>query len=284
MFVVAGVTGHTGQAAATRLLELGKPVRVIVRNPEQGAAWTARGAEVAVASLDDVATLTAALRSAEGAYLLNPPQYQAASLVEAQCATADAIAAAVKASGVGRVVFLSSVGAERSSGTGPIVTLHHAEAVLTATGVPVTFLRAPYFIENWASVLPLARAQGILPSFLPSDLALVSASARDIGRIGAEALVRPHTGIRLIEIAGPETTSPRMVAEALAARLGRAVNVAEAPLEAVVPTMKSAGMSDSAAEAFRDMYAALIAGHLVHHGPPAEQVKGTTSVADALLG
>ena len=39
MFVVAGVTGHTGRAAAERLLELAKPVRVIVRRAEQGDEW-----------------------------------------------------------------------------------------------------------------------------------------------------------------------------------------------------------------------------------------------------
>jgi NAD(P)H dehydrogenase (quinone) len=53
MFAVAGVTGHTGSAAAEYLLEHGRPVRVIVRQRKQGEPWAAKSAEVAVASLDE---------------------------------------------------------------------------------------------------------------------------------------------------------------------------------------------------------------------------------------
>ena len=113
MFVVAGVTGHTGRAAAERLLELGKPVRVIVRRAEQGDEWRGKGAAVSVASLQDAAATTAALTGAEAAYLLLPPQYQSTRMIEAQAATAEALGQAVKKSGVGRVV--SSRRRERSS-------------------------------------------------------------------------------------------------------------------------------------------------------------------------
>jgi len=284
MFVVAGVTGHTGRAAADRLLELGRPVRVIVRKPEHEHEWRAKGAEVALASLDDVTATTGALRGASGAYLLVPPKYAAARLVEAQKVTADAIAGAVKASGVEHVVFLSSQGAQLESGTGPVVTLHYAEERLKATGVALTILRAPYFFENWAPVLPMVREQGVLPSFLPADLPMISAAARDIGRIGADALLQPHAGVRIVEIEGPAPVTPRDVARALSTRLGREVNVVEAPLDAVVPTFTALGFSEDAASKFREMYEAFLAGRMDPIGPPADRVRGTTPVADALLG
>src|SRR5437016_5265158 len=72
MYVVAGVSGNTGKVVAETLLSQKKPVRVIVRDAAKGAAWKARGAEVAVAELDDVPALTKALAGAEGAYLLLP--------------------------------------------------------------------------------------------------------------------------------------------------------------------------------------------------------------------
>jgi uncharacterized protein YbjT (DUF2867 family) len=193
------------------------------------------GAEVAVASLDDAAATTTALSGASGAYLLLPPKYTADRLVEAQKSTADAIAVAVKASGIGHVVILSSQGAQLESGTGPVVALHYAEERLKATGAALTILRAPYFLENWAPVLPLAREQGILPSFLPADFTMLSAAGRDIGRIGWHALLQPHAGVRVIEIEGPAALTPRDIARALSAGLGREVKVVEAPLEAVVP-------------------------------------------------
>ena len=42
LYAVAGVTGHTGSAAADTLLENGHRVRAIVRSPEKGEAWRAR--------------------------------------------------------------------------------------------------------------------------------------------------------------------------------------------------------------------------------------------------
>src|SRR5207244_527511 len=74
MYAIAGVTGHTGSIAAETLLAQGKPVRVIVRDAAKGAAWAKKGAEVAVASLDDVGALTKALTGVQGAFVLLPPQ------------------------------------------------------------------------------------------------------------------------------------------------------------------------------------------------------------------
>jgi uncharacterized protein YbjT (DUF2867 family) len=269
------------------VLEGGRSLRVIVRKRQQGEPWAEQGAQVAVASLDDATALGGALRGIEAAYLLVPPSYAEPNVLAVQARVADAIAEAVKASGVGRVVFLSSQGAERASGTGPVRALHYAEEQLTRTGVPVTFLRAAYFLENWAAVLPAAREQGVLPTFLPPDLAIPMACTRDIGRIAGEALTRPHAGVRLIEIEGPERVSARRVAQAVSAHLGKPVMPVAAPLEAVVPTFTAFGVSEDAARLFREMYEGLAAGRLAPVGPPAEQARGTTSVDEvigALLG
>jgi len=155
---------------------------------------------------------------------------------------------------------------------------------LKATGLAVTLLRAPYFYENWAPVVQVAREQGVLPSFVPADFSMLSAAARDIGRVGADLLLHPHTGVRIVEIEGPSPLTPRGIALALSARLGKDVKVVEAPLEAVVPTFTSMGMSKDAATSFRDMYEAFIAGRMAPLGPPIERLRGTTSIADALLG
>src|SRR5690348_10908346 len=81
MFVITGATGHTGSVVAQTLLDQGKPVRVVVRDAARGAAWKAKGAEVAVASVDDIEALTRAFRGAEGAYLMVPPEYGSPDLL-----------------------------------------------------------------------------------------------------------------------------------------------------------------------------------------------------------
>ena len=54
MFVVVGATGNTGSAVVETLLNRKQPVRIVVRSPEKAVSWSAKGAEVAVASLEDV--------------------------------------------------------------------------------------------------------------------------------------------------------------------------------------------------------------------------------------
>ena len=79
VYAITGVSGRTGSAAAEALLSGGQQVRVVVRDAAKGAAWKARGAEVAVADLADPAALAGALAGAAGAYLLVPPNLAAPS-------------------------------------------------------------------------------------------------------------------------------------------------------------------------------------------------------------
>src|ERR1044071_2345348 len=106
MYAIAGLTGHTGSAAAERLLERGQQVRGIVRDERKASAWKARGVELATASLDDAAALTRALSGVEGAYLLLPPDYPAPDLLAIHHRQVDTMARAVEERGVPPAVFL----------------------------------------------------------------------------------------------------------------------------------------------------------------------------------
>lgn len=167
MFVVLGVTGHTGKVVAETLLARRQPVKVVVRSADQGAAWRTKGAEVALASLDDVPALTRAVQGASGLYLLIPPNYGASAWLAEQRKRVDQAAEAVKAGGVAHVVLLSSVGAQLPDGTGPIRAVRYGEQQLRVVTRNLTVLRPCYFMENWAIGLGLAREQGVLPTFVP---------------------------------------------------------------------------------------------------------------------
>ena len=132
MFAVAGVTGHTGSVVAATLLERKQQVRVIVRTSKKGDAWKAKGAQVAVASLEDVQALTKALQGVTGAYLLVPPNYKAMEYMEDRRRVTEAMASAVGSSGLRHVVLLSSLGGQLTAKTGPVRTLHYAERRLGA--------------------------------------------------------------------------------------------------------------------------------------------------------
>ncbi len=282
MFVVAGVTGKTGSVVATILLEKKQPVRVIVRSQEKGASWKAKGAEVAVASLDDARALAKAFEGATGAYLLVPPNYQAVSYIDDRRKVVDALAEAVKASSLPHVAFLSSVGAQLSGGTGPIRVLRYGEQKLGAVAQNLTILRAPYFMENWVPVIGAAKSGGLLPTFIAPGQKLPMIATHDIGRIAAEQLIAGGQGRKVLELSGPEDYSPDQVAVALGQLLGRTVKAQQAPLEAVVPTFKSFGFSEDAAKMFEEMYRGFVNGPIDFERTGATHIRGVVTVAEAL--
>ena len=282
MFVVAGVTGNTGSVVAQTLLDRKQPVRVIVRAADKGAAWKARGAEVAVASLDDVQALTEAFEGVTGAYLLVPPNYTATSYLDDRKKVSEALAKAVKASGLSHVVFLSSIGAHLPEGTGPIRIVRYGEQQLGAVAKNLTILRPPSFLDNWTPVLGAAKAQGVLPSFITPDRKIPMISTRDIGRIAAEQLIAGGQGRKVLELSGPEDYSPNDIAVALGKILKRSVTVQHAPLSAVVPTFKSFGFSEDAARLFEEMYTCIERGALVHEKQGATHLRGLVTATDAL--
>jgi uncharacterized protein YbjT (DUF2867 family) len=187
MFVVLGATGNTGKVVAETLIAQKKAVRVVLHNAAKGEAWKARGAEVAVADVEDGAALERAFKGAEGAYVLLPPSFSSSHVRVDNGRRAKTIATAVEAAGVSHVVALSSLGAQQPDGTGPVLSLHDAEATFSRTSPAVTFLRAAYFMENWGGSLH-AVGQGALPTFLLADKALPMVATRDIGLAAARLL------------------------------------------------------------------------------------------------
>lgn len=281
MFVVVGATGNTGSVVAETLLNRKQPVRVIVRSADKAAAWHAKGAAVAVASLDDVPALVKAFDGAKGVYLMVPPNYEATAWLSEQQARMDRAADAVKQSGIGHVVYLSSIGAQLPGGTGPIRAVHYGEGKLAGVVKQLTILRPPSFMENWAPVIGAAKAQGVLPTFLAPAVRIPTISTRDIGRIGAEQLLAGGQGRKVMELAGPEDYSPDQAAQALSAILGQTVTAQHVPLSAVVPTLRSFGFSDEAAKLFEEMYTSFSRGAIAYEHPEL-LVRGRVALADAL--
>lgn len=281
MFVVLGATGNTGSSVVETLLSKNQPVRVIVRSAEKGAGWKAKGADVAVASLDDVPALTKAFEGANGVYVLVPPNYGAEAWLADQRARMDRAAEAVQKSGVEHVVLLSSAGGHIHAGTGPIRAASYGEQALGCIAKRLTILRPSYFMDNWAPVIGAAKAQGVLPTFIAPQAKIPMISTKDIGRMGAERLMTGGYGKQIVEMAGPEEYSPDQAASALSQILGKTVTAQHAPLSAVVPTFKSFGFSDEAAKLFEEMYSAFSKG-TIGYEHPAKLVRGTVTLEDAL--
>ena len=75
MYAIMGITGKVGGAIAENLLARGEQIRAIVRNPEKAARWRDRGAETAVADVDDPDALASAFEGTDGVFLMVPPNF-----------------------------------------------------------------------------------------------------------------------------------------------------------------------------------------------------------------
>jgi NAD(P)H dehydrogenase (quinone) len=229
MFVITGITGKVGRIVGDILMKAGLPVRAVVRSPEKGAFWRERGCEVAlVPDPEDVQSLAQAFAGANAVFLMNPPNYDSErgfpDVERSAKATEEAIARAKP----GKIVFLSTIGAH----VGEFNLLNRLslfERMLANTGVPVAFLRAAWFMENAAWDLASARSGRIESYLQPLDRKIDMVSTRDIGRVAVDLLREDWSGLRIVELSGPQKYSPLDEAAGFASALGRDVTAVEVP-------------------------------------------------------
>jgi uncharacterized protein YbjT (DUF2867 family) len=284
MYAIAGVSGKTGSAVAARLLAAGEQVRVIVRRADAGDDWQAKGADVAVADLGDAASVTAALRGANAAYLLNPPSYEDENPVGRATVIGKAFAHAIDASGIERAVVLSAVSAHLSAGNGIIATNNALEQALAGVRTPTASVRAQYFFENWGVVLQPVREAGMLPSFLgPADHRFPMVAVADIADEIVTLLREPlWQGRRIVELSSFDA-SPAEVAQALSSALGKAVDPLIVPRDQWSGILAGNGFSPATVSAFVEMYDGINAG-IVAPEAGRENVRGRTSLQQAARG
>lgn len=283
MYAITGVSGHTGAVAAIALLAQGKDVRVTVRDAAKGAEWKAKGAEVAIADVDDEASLARAFAGTEGAFVLLPPLLASPTPLEDHARRAENITAAALAAKVPHLVLLSSVGAHLPSGTGPIASMGYAERAFAAAQIPFTAVRAAYFQENWGTSLG-ALARNILPTFMPKAQRFPQVATADIGRAVAAALVEgPHGPRTIIELSGPREYAAEDAAAAVSSVLGKTIVAVDVSLDALVPTFTSMGVSAPVAELFLEMYTSLANGHIVAERGH-RSVRGSVELAETIEG
>jgi uncharacterized protein YbjT (DUF2867 family) len=242
MFAITGVTGNVGGEMARTLLSNGKPVRAIVRDAAKGKAWEELGCEIAVADIGDAAALAEAFRGAEGVFILVPPNFDPLPNFPEARATAATLRAALEEARPGKVVYLSTIGAQATQEN--LLSQHTLiEQALREVSMPITFLRPGWFMENSIWDVAPAREKGVIPSFLqPLDKPVPMVATSDIGRVAAELIQQDWTGNRVVELEGPRRVTPNEVADTFARLLARPVRMEAVPRETWEPLFTSQGM------------------------------------------
>jgi uncharacterized protein YbjT (DUF2867 family) len=275
-YVILGATGNTGSIIADFLLLKGEKVRVIGRDANRLQRFVRKGAEAFTADVSDAAALTKAFKGARAAYLMLPP----ITSREDQERESDAIAKAVRESGLRYAVYLSSYGAQVPQGTGPVTGLHSSEQKLNAIGdLNVLHLRAAYFMENNLAAIGMIHGMGIFGHALVPDLKLPMIATRDAGDYAAQRLLNlDFTGKQTRELLGERDLSMTEVTAVIARGIGKPdLRYEQFPYDQVQQVLEQMGMSPKKAAVYIEMFTAINTGVLAAQEPRSPENSTPTS-------
>ncbi|NUP49862.1 MAG: NAD(P)H-binding protein [Catenulispora sp.] len=255
MIVVTGATGNVGRTLVRTLAEAGQKVTAVARRID--AADVPDGVRAVAADLGDPASLEPAFAGADALFLLVAGEDPAGVLARAEAA------------GISRVVLLSSQGV----GTRPGAYAHAAafEEAVAGSGLRHTVLRSGGLASNalaWAE--PIRAHRTAAAPFADTGLPFVDPD--DVAAVAAVVLTEDgHDGATYV-LTGPEATTPRQRAEAVAAAIGEPVTFLEQTREQAHEQMS----------AF--MPAPVVEGTLTILGHPTAEEQTPTADVPKLLG
>ena len=279
MFFVAGITGKVGGAATRHLLQEGRSVRALVRDPAKAADWARQGVDVRPGDLTDAAAVAGALEGVAGAFLMLPPVLAPAPGFPEATAMIASFREALRRSPPPRLVVLSSIGSQQTSGLGIITTTHLLEEGLGDLPVPTAIVRAGSFLENYAYGLARVVSTGWFDTFLqPTDRATPHVAAADVGAEVARLLVGGWSGTKTVELGS--RVSPDEVARAMGEVLGRPVRARAIPRERWAATLEAMGLPAGRTAPYEEMEDAFNSGWIDFGVPGTEPVAATTAPRD----
>jgi uncharacterized protein YbjT (DUF2867 family) len=215
-----------------------------------------KGAEAFTADLNDAAAITKAFSGARAAYLLLPPVKSR----EVQERESDAIAKAVKESGLRYAVHLSSYGAQVPENTGPLVGLHASEEKLNAiSGLSALHLRAGYFMENNLAAIGMIHGMGLVGNALLPDVKLPMIATRDVGNYAAQRLLHlDFSGKQTRELLGERDLSMTEVTAVIARGIGKPdLRYQQLSYDQVQQALIDLGVPPKGAALYVEMYKAI---------------------------
>jgi uncharacterized protein YbjT (DUF2867 family) len=262
VIVVTAAGGRTGAAVVRALWSRGERVRAVVGSGRPRPELTALSADVVAADLTDAAAVEPLLEGADGLYLIWP------NFDPDETAGAAALLAAARRAGVARVVYHSVLRPQARS------MPHHAakdrvEELLDASGLRWRVLQPCAYADNFDGQLAEAAATGLLRSPWGLEQAQSLVDLRDVADAARVLLTEDGLDGGTFEAVGPEPLTAPVIAELMAARLGRDVRAVD-----VVPDGSVPPPEQYAARCLRLMF-----DHYRAHG-----LTGSPRVLEALLG
>jgi uncharacterized protein YbjT (DUF2867 family) len=156
--LVTGATGYVGGRLWRRLERLGHRVRCLARDPERLARRLGDGSEVVAGDVLDPGSLAPAMRGVRAAYYLVHSMGADAGFEELDRRGAANFAAAARAAGVERIIYLGGLGDDTGDLSPHLRSRHETGRVLAAGGVPTIELRSSIVLGSGSLSFEMIRA------------------------------------------------------------------------------------------------------------------------------
>lgn len=207
--LVTGASGNVGAPLVEHLVRGGAEVLVASREGTRAPA----GTKAVRFDFEDASTHAPAMRGVEKLFLMRPP---AVSDVKRHMLP---VVRAAKEAGVRQIVFLSLLGVEKN----PVVPHAKVERFILEAGVPHTFLRPSFFMQNLSTThRDDIREHGEI--FVPAGQGRTSfIDTRDIAEVGARTLLEDGHEGRAYDLTGSEALTYGEVATLFTEELGRPI-------------------------------------------------------------
>lgn len=253
--------GNVGHHLTRMLVRAGVRPLLLMRNPQALPDELGDHVEVAQADSWEPEQVVDATRDVDAIYWVDPTSGSADPLADYAKATAAIVAAATR-NGIRRIVFQSSVGAEKRRGAGEIDGLGSTETALDELDIDVAHLRCGYFFTNLQLQIDAVRG-GTLQTVLPLEAPMGWVAPRDIAEVAATVLLNPAwSGRRVQAVHGPEDLTWATVGKILTTTLRRPVTVERISDDAMYQQYVQAGMPTGLAAAVLGMSTGLRDGFI----------------------
>lgn len=283
--IITGSIGNISKPLTQTLVAHGHRVIVISSKADKQSAIEALGAVAAIGSLEDVPFLTKTFTGADVVYCMTPPNYYYDQSLEPISYTkqlGEYYAQAIVASGVRRVIHLSSFGADHAAGTGFILGAHAVEKVFAALpeSINIVTMRPTSFYYNLLSFIGQIKATGKIVSNYGADDMVSIVSPLDIADAIADEIEHPAIGRKIRYVASEELTANE-IARVLGDAIGKpGLQWEVISNEEMLARALQAGFNAHTARLYVDLYDSLHTGKLAEDYNKHKPVFGKVKLAD----
>lgn len=212
MILVTGATGFVGRVLLPRLAESGQEIKVLLR-PSRQSPRLPKGlsVNVSIASLTDERSLRSALAGVDMLIHLAGAEWRGArsDVLAVDGGGTRTLMEAAKEAGVGRVLYLSHLGADRASAYPVLKAKGIAEEFIRQSGVPFTILRSAIlfgqddvFFNTLAAMLKFSPGVFLMPG--DGRVTLQPLWVEDLATCVEWSLNDPSTLNQTYAIGGPD--------------------------------------------------------------------------------